>query len=67
MTEKQITLNVAHAVTWLTLLTLVGGAFVFYEGLHEGYVTKQELEVILLKRDNERLHDITDYEHSDDD
>jgi hypothetical protein len=53
-----------HAVTtWLTILSLVVGAFSFFESAHSGYVTHSELEIALLKRDKENLED--EVEHFD--
>ena len=52
-----LTINSAHIATWLTLLSIIVGGFTFYGELHENYVTHEDLEILLLKRDKDRLID----------
>lgn len=39
----------SHIAVWVTLVTLIGGSVALYNDFHEDYVTKQDLEIVLLR------------------
>lgn len=38
-----------HIALWITLIALIGGSVGLYESFHKNYITKQDLEIVLLR------------------
>jgi hypothetical protein len=47
--------SLSHMATWLTIIVSAIMVFAFFETMHGGYVTHDDLEIALLKRDKENL------------
>lgn len=44
-----------NLIGWLTLIGLLAGVLTFFDTIHENYVTRLELNIIILEHENARL------------
>ena len=42
-------MNANNTALWVALVTILGGSVALYNDFHKDYITKQDLEIVLLR------------------